>query len=1077
MKNYKEQQDLKTLLAILSAKKQSLPPSAPKTALALQGGGAKGAAYEGYVEALEKKGMLNNLEVVAGSSAGAISTFMIALGFSGAQFKQMAQQNNFLDLMDARDSILGYTVAGSYAKLAADFLWYGSAYSGKNMHNWARTICEQILGDPDATFADLQRLRETNPALKELIVTGTQILPNGSKKAVVFSEYDSPNVVIADAIRASMSFPGAFEPFIVREKQRVGDEITFNEIGTFVDGGVMNNWPIDLLDNERYSHPDYPLQNKMNQCSFGATLCSASSLDASITPIPESAKNKSKQKNEEPKNHLVQPSSLTVFNVLHSAWIKNIGAYAIPEDIKEKMQKYRNSLAQIYNEGVDALDFGTPLKGKLAENATVAFNNFWSKHCDPTKLAIAKRAEISFINSLNENSRKVWLEKMFFEFMQEIELYYQEPRLENFNLEHIEENLKLQYLANHIQELLNKEKSPENTLSNLLERHNQNHQANIQLRKSHHDKINVFLDDNLLLAKLKSLLDENNHEAFSRLFASQLSRCIELSQKTIPGTEDNLIIYAARNRHHAALNSMLAYIRTTCHQLDQHGRKLDRPFKVMINQGFNPSLLEIALDNNDLETLDVLLKHHLNPIQLNNDNLSYLHKAIDNENIPALRKMLAKTDIKSSFTKSFGADKNTLLHYIVDKNKLDICEQLFFFTETKATIKNINWQQPNAKGITILESFAEKDEFWELLTRFKDDFGLEDKSLSREALKESAKLKEDNYSSRKQGIEAYYNKLLHSTDTQSGIVSDYENTQNLKALLGLEEHIPGTDLLHRAVIEGNTQLINTIIEKLKDEPNLIKKALDKKYLDKTPLYLAAETGNYKLIELFRYYDAKVEETGPKPCPSAITIAAKNKHGDAFDSLINSKPYAFNALAETITRTTRDEEGRTALHYLAMHGLSEQFNNAIFVNPGLIKSYKDYTNILDNNGNSVLRTLCNYNQIDLLRNFIQKNVSTSMITEKLNYRLDNFFDLTTKRKDDLTDLEYIMLNPDFAATFNQGLAEPLTELERRKLFEEVIEKNNQRQDNSKQVYTPSAKNNRPDENTTPTNISEPSDPRP
>ncbi len=52
----------------------------PYKNLALEGGGVRGLAYSGALEVLENKGILKNIERVAGSSAGAIAGLMISLG-------------------------------------------------------------------------------------------------------------------------------------------------------------------------------------------------------------------------------------------------------------------------------------------------------------------------------------------------------------------------------------------------------------------------------------------------------------------------------------------------------------------------------------------------------------------------------------------------------------------------------------------------------------------------------------------------------------------------------------------------------------------------------------------------------------------------------------------------------------------------------------------------------------------------------------------------------------------------------------------------------------------------------------
>ena len=59
------------------------------TNLALEGGGIRGIAYAGAFKVLEQKGVLQNIENVAGSSAGAIAGVLIAVGYNAAEIDSM----------------------------------------------------------------------------------------------------------------------------------------------------------------------------------------------------------------------------------------------------------------------------------------------------------------------------------------------------------------------------------------------------------------------------------------------------------------------------------------------------------------------------------------------------------------------------------------------------------------------------------------------------------------------------------------------------------------------------------------------------------------------------------------------------------------------------------------------------------------------------------------------------------------------------------------------------------------------------------------------------------------------------
>ena len=66
----------------------TLPPAAPKIALALGGGGTRGFAHIGVIKALEAHGIVP--DIVVGSSAGAVVGALYAAGYSGFQLQEMA---------------------------------------------------------------------------------------------------------------------------------------------------------------------------------------------------------------------------------------------------------------------------------------------------------------------------------------------------------------------------------------------------------------------------------------------------------------------------------------------------------------------------------------------------------------------------------------------------------------------------------------------------------------------------------------------------------------------------------------------------------------------------------------------------------------------------------------------------------------------------------------------------------------------------------------------------------------------------------------------------------------------------
>jgi len=82
------------------------PP--PITHLVLSGGGAKGVAFSGGVQALEDARKLEGIREISGSSAGAISAALIASGMGAAAFDRLSDTINLPSLLNSKDSVTAW---------------------------------------------------------------------------------------------------------------------------------------------------------------------------------------------------------------------------------------------------------------------------------------------------------------------------------------------------------------------------------------------------------------------------------------------------------------------------------------------------------------------------------------------------------------------------------------------------------------------------------------------------------------------------------------------------------------------------------------------------------------------------------------------------------------------------------------------------------------------------------------------------------------------------------------------------------------------------------------------------------
>ena len=242
----------------------ALPQPAPDlTNLAVEGGGVKGVAYPGALQVMESNGVLPKIERVAGTSAGSIVAALIALGYTPAEMQSLMLDLDFKQFED------GSTLGGP-ERFFRKFGWFKGDY----FLEWMQCRVNERTGNPNATFADLH----ADPAkFNDLFVLSTDL---SRRRSQVFSFETSPDLPVAEAVRASMSIPLFFEAYAI-------DDDLFGETGAkqdlFVDGGVLDNFPIELFDKDGVNPRTLGL--------FLSNLGAPQNPDYKIDSFPEYARN------------------------------------------------------------------------------------------------------------------------------------------------------------------------------------------------------------------------------------------------------------------------------------------------------------------------------------------------------------------------------------------------------------------------------------------------------------------------------------------------------------------------------------------------------------------------------------------------------------------------------------------------------------------------------------------------------------------------------------------------------------------------------------------------------------------
>lgn len=203
--------------------------------LIFEGAGIRGIAYVGVLKVLEEKHIIDSIQKVGGTSAGAIISTAVALGYTSEELEKLIFSTRFQKFNDG-----GVPLFGGIHRVRKKYGWY----KGNEFCQYLEEMIAFKTGNKDITFSELP-----NNRFKDLYITGINL---SKQQLVVFSKDHFPNMKIKDAVRISMSIPLYFQAIFIdslgniHEKQ---DSLT----DVVVDGGIISNFPIQLFDKTELS--------------------------------------------------------------------------------------------------------------------------------------------------------------------------------------------------------------------------------------------------------------------------------------------------------------------------------------------------------------------------------------------------------------------------------------------------------------------------------------------------------------------------------------------------------------------------------------------------------------------------------------------------------------------------------------------------------------------------------------------------------------------------------------------------------------------------------------------------------
>ncbi|MBD5316711.1 MAG: hypothetical protein HDS11_03460 [Bacteroides sp.] len=204
--------------------------------LVLSGGGCKGIAHIGFIQALEENEI--PIDYVTGTSMGAIVGSLYAMGYSPAEMIGVLTSKDFQEWSSGRISDSNRYL---YAMPSQRPDWVSVNLSPNDSSMMAGMLPTRLINPLPMSFAFMQLYPPATGACRgdfnRLMVPYRCVASDIYRhESVVFSHGE-----LAECVRASMSFPLVFQPI------EIGDTLLY-------DGGLYDVYPVNVM--ERDFNPD-----------------------------------------------------------------------------------------------------------------------------------------------------------------------------------------------------------------------------------------------------------------------------------------------------------------------------------------------------------------------------------------------------------------------------------------------------------------------------------------------------------------------------------------------------------------------------------------------------------------------------------------------------------------------------------------------------------------------------------------------------------------------------------------------------------------------------------------------------
>jgi predicted acylesterase/phospholipase RssA len=255
--------------------------SEKKYDLVFEGGGAKGAAFVGAMEAFYARKC--NIRRLVGTSAGAITATLLAAGFtpdelSKAVSEKKGNESIFASFLDApersffsdkdiqesdtldifksidasnlssvilywiKDNLVSSLLHISPYRQLFNFIEFGGLFAGEEFRRWIQgKLKGKGYNNPEITLVEFYNRTQIDLSL---------VASNTSKcRMMVLNHRTAPDCPLVWAVRMSMSIPFVWSEVVWRKEwgAYLGEDMTGDRI---VDGGILSNFPLFLVEKE-----------------------------------------------------------------------------------------------------------------------------------------------------------------------------------------------------------------------------------------------------------------------------------------------------------------------------------------------------------------------------------------------------------------------------------------------------------------------------------------------------------------------------------------------------------------------------------------------------------------------------------------------------------------------------------------------------------------------------------------------------------------------------------------------------------------------------------------------------------